>query len=222
LRLGFAGALLLMLVGSPLSGCSDDCAFDDGDVAGRAENPDGVAYPTDDWGFGARDGNTPGQRLPNFTFQGYRDSVRTGGIQPVSMADFYDPTGARQRVLLVMVGVMWCPHCAAETAEMAALAPTLRAEGAEMVQVLIEGPDPGEGPDRCNLDDWVADKETTFTVVLDVGARRIAPYAAIDGVPWNAIVDARTMEVLDAATGAPVDLAASVRGALEWVDAHPL
>jgi hypothetical protein len=210
-----AGATLLVALGAGGGGCSDDCALDDSDVAGRSANPDGVAYPTDSWGL------TPGARLPNFTFQGYRDSARDRGLEAVSMADFYDPTGSRLRVLLLVVGVMWCPHCQAETTELGAVAPTLRAEGAEIVQVLVEGEGHGEGPDRCELDDWVEEMATTFTVLVDVGARRIERYAAIDGVPWNALIDARTMEVIDAGAGQPADVAESVRAALAWVDAHP-
>ena len=198
------------------SSCAGDCAFYDVDVDGRTSNPEGAAYPTDNWGLAPREGNVAGQTLPNFTFRGYLSSDVAAGIQSVSMADYYDPSGTRTRVLLLMVGVMWCPHCNAATEQLVGLTPWLQVEGAAVVQVLIEGNDPGFGPDRCELADWVEEKRTSFPVLLDVGARRIGQYVNIDGVPWNAIVDPRTMEVLGTATGTQ-----AVRDALAWVDANP-
>jgi hypothetical protein len=203
-------------------GCSGDCAFDDVDVAGRTTSPSGAAYPTGDFGFRPRDGTVAGQLVPNLTFHGYPGSERADGLQAVSVADFYDPEAESHRVLLLSAIVMWCPHCGAETDTLSGLAATLRSEGAEILQIAIDGPDQGVAPDRCDLDSWVDEKSTSFTVVIDGNARRMSQYTSVSSVPWNALVDARTMEVLDVTMGEPADVAGYVRSALDWVDSHPL
>lgn len=204
-------------------GCSDEsCAFEDTDVAGRSANPEGLPYPPGPYGATPRQGSTPGDVFPNFSFRGQRDSVvDEDGLETISLADYHDPEQRRYRVLHLSAVAMWCPYCARETAELARVATALRAEGAALLQVAIDGPSQGEGPDRCDLADWVAEHDTSFTVVLDVGARRLGTVTSLASVPYNAIIDTRTMEVLEAGTGAPDDIAAVVRYWMSWVDDHP-
>jgi hypothetical protein len=188
--------------------------LDDVDVPGRDRNPDGIAYPTDRLGSTPRQGPTPGDHFPNLTFRGYPGSNRAAGLQTVSLADYYDPDAARHRVLHLMAAALWCPHCQHETDLMAAAAPTLTAEGAVFVQAAIDGASRDEPPDLCSVESWMTDHGTNFTVVFDVDARRIGAVAEISGVPWNALIDTRTMEVLDVTVGTPQDFAAYVRAGL--------
>jgi hypothetical protein len=220
------GALSLLAASAALvlattGGCNGDCSFDDPDVAGRDRNPDGVAYPTDRLGALPRQGTTPGEHFPNLTFQGYPDSNRAAGLQTISLADYYDPQASRHRVLHLMASSMWCPHCQRETDLMATLVPTLRAEGAEFVQVLINGPSRGTAADLCDVESWAAEHATNFTLVFDANARRLGSVADISAVPWNALIDTRTMEVLDVSLGVPADFAAYVRAALTTVGPPP-
>lgn len=216
-QLVLAAALVL-----GLGGCDDsDCAFDDVDVAGRDVNPEGVPYPAGPYGGTARQGSIPGDVFPNFTFQGYPNSSRGEGLQPISLADFHDPDARRHSVLHLAAVAMWCPYCQAETQEMVQAVPALRAEGAEFIQVIIDGPSQGEPPDRCLLDEWVSEFDTNFSVVLDVDARRLGTIATIRSVPYNVVLDTRTMEVLYAGAGVPSDYTAFVRTYLAWVEGHP-
>lgn len=212
--------LLLVALGT-MAGCDGDCDFADDVVEGRADNPDGVAYPEGTYGATPRQGTLPGDIFPNFGFPGYVDSATGGSLQTVSLADFYDPEMRRYRVLHLSAVAMWCPYCARETEQLAAVAPALRQEGAGLLQLIIDGPSQGEAPDRCDLEDWIDDHDTGFTVVLDSGARRLGTVTAIQSVPYNAIIDTRTMEVLDTGTGAPDDIAAAIRFWISWVNDHP-
>jgi hypothetical protein len=198
-----------------------DCAFDDAQVTGRAVNPEGAAYPPGPYGVTPRLGSAPGQVLPNFTFRGFVDGNLDNGIHTVSMADLHDPEGRRNKVLHLMEAAMWCPVCSGQTSEMAVMEPILRSEGLVVVQAVLDGPSRGVGPDRCDLASWVETRELRFTVVFDVGARRVGPIAELEAVPWNALIDTRTMEVLDVMEGAPNDYEAYVRSALDWVEANP-
>ncbi|MBW2456052.1 MAG: redoxin domain-containing protein [Deltaproteobacteria bacterium] len=216
-----AGVLLTILAALLLAGCDEDCEFNDVDVAGHAANPDGVPYPAGPFGAQPRQGATPGDILPNFVFRGYRNGDTSGDPVTVSLADLYDPTGQRQLVVHLMAAAMWCPVCHDQTEAMVKAHSTLRGEGAAILQAIIMGPDRNVSPDRCDLVDWMDERSVPFTVVLDVDARRIATVAPLTAVPWNALIDARTMEVLQAGEGAPVDYTAYVRSALEWVAANP-
>ncbi|MBI4703721.1 MAG: redoxin domain-containing protein [Deltaproteobacteria bacterium] len=215
--------LVAALAVAALQSCGGepDCApFDDADVPGRGVNPDGVDYPAQGWGARPRQGDVPGDTFPNFSFRGYVDSDRAAGLQTVSLADYYDPEAKRHKVLCLSLVVMWCPHCNRETAQLAARSPTLRQEGAEFLQAVAEGPE-GSAPTLCDLGDWTAEHGTSFTVVLDARARRIGSVSAVTGVPWNVLVDTRTMEVLAVDIEELVDVDAYVRAGIEWVESHP-
>lgn len=213
--------LLSILTALPLVGCDEDCEFNDVDVAGNTANPDGVPYPAGPFGAQPRQGATPGDILPNFVFRGYRNGDTSGDPVTLSLADLYDPTGQRQLVVHLMAAAMWCPVCHDQTKAMVQAHSTLRGEGAAILQAVIMGPDRNVSPDRCDLVDWIEEQSAPFTVVLDVDARRLATVAPLTAVPFNALIDARTMEVLLAGEGAPVDYTAYVRSALEWVAANP-
>jgi hypothetical protein len=194
--------------------------FDDVDVTGRDVNPDGIAYPTDDWGARPRNGTNPGQRLPNFSFQGYPDSKRGDGLQVVSFADFYDPSQQRHRLMYLVIVVAWCPHCQAETRAIVANSSEFRANGVQVVQTMIEGAVPGRPLSLVDVDAWMDTMATDFTVLIDVNAKRLASVADIAGVPWNALVDTRSMEVLAVTVGEIVDVSGYVDKGLTWVATH--
>ena len=216
-----AGVLLSILAAPLLAGCDDGCELNDVDVPGNEANPDGVPYPAGPFGAQPRQGATAGDTIPNFVFRGYRNGNTSGEPVTVSLADLYDPTGGRQLVIHLMAAAMWCPVCHDQTAAMVEAHDTLQGEGAAILQAVIMGPDPDAPADRCDLVNWIEDRKAPFTVVLDVDARRLTTVAPIHAVPFNALIDARTMEVLQAGEGAPVDYTGYVRSALEWVAANP-
>lgn len=199
-----------------------DCAFEDTLVTGRTSNPDEVAYPAGPYGLTPRRGATPGDILPNFTFRGFVDGNVDAGIRTVSMADLYDPEGKRNRVLHLMEAAMWCPVCSGQTGKMAVVEPIVRDEGLVVVQAILDGPSRSTAPNRCDLESWIDTRNLHFTVVFDVAAQRVGPIAKLKAVPWNALIDTRTMEVLDVMEGAPTDYEAYVRSALDWVETNPV
>ncbi len=195
-------------------------AFDDVDVTGRDVNPDGMPYPTDDWGVRPREGTTPGQRLPNFSFQGYPDSKREEGLQVVSFADFYDPVQQRHRLMVLVAVVAWCPHCQAETRAIVADQSAFRTDGVQVVQTVMEGAERGRPLSLVDVDGWMDAMGTDFTVLIDVNGKRLGSVADIEGVPWNALVDTRSMEVLAVTVGEIVDFPGYVDLGLTWVQTH--
>jgi hypothetical protein len=215
---------MIVLLASAACGCSESTepGFDDVDVQGPTVNPDGIAYPTADLGGRARAGETPGQRFPNFAFHGYPDSDRSKGLQVVSLADYFDPGTKRFRVLHIMAGVAWCPHCQAQTEQMVQAMPALRLQGAVSIQTLMEGHDPDAPITLGDMDRWVSERSTNFTVVFDVEGKRLGTVEKVAAVPFNALIDLRTMEVLAAEVGEPeAGFASFVQQGLDWVKANP-
>lgn len=209
-----------------LSACSSSEApppppFDDVDVTGRSANPEGVPYPSDDWGARPRDGATPGQRIPNFSFQGYPNSDRSKGLQVVSFADYYDPGNARYKLMYLIAAVTWCPHCQAETRAVVASSAALRDKGVVVVQTIMQGASRSRPLSLVDIDDWMAGMGTDFTILIDAEAKRLGTVADISGVPWNALIDPRSMEVLDVTIAQEDDPVAYVGPALQWAAANP-
>jgi hypothetical protein len=213
----------LALLCSVLTACStDDPPPDapDPEVPGRDANPDGVPYPTDSLGGIERAVNRPGQRIPNFTFQGYVDGDRTKGLQTISLADFYDPDQKRHKVLDIQISQVWCSICSVETQTTSQVIGELKADGAVFLQVMTSGSDASRGPSLGEFDAWVDRHAMTYTLALDVRGRRMNGIG-VTTVPWDILVDTRTMEILDSSAGAPADVERYVRDGISWVNEHP-
>ncbi|MBL0193225.1 MAG: redoxin domain-containing protein [Myxococcales bacterium] len=204
------------------AGCSStpSTPFVDPDVPAVSVNPDGLAYPTDHIGTRARSKVRAGDRLANFAFQGYLDGNPQGTLKTLAMADLYDPDAKRSRLLHIQGVAGWCPVCASEAKQTLAAASALRAEGAVIIQVLMQGAKRSVGPSLADLETWCDTYETKHAVLLDVDGRRLSVFG-IDGFPWNALIDTRTMEILDQGIGAPRDVAAYVREGLRLANAPP-
>jgi hypothetical protein len=234
-----AASLLLGLVAcasSKTSGPEQDKGLE-GDGVGAADtapdtNPDGVPYPTDNIGTVERKGvgtdAKPGNRIANFKFLGYPNADTAGGLQPISLAQFFDPTGTRYRVIHIQASGVWCSACQMETKVVVPMKADLEAKKAVWLVSLAEGRTPGEPSKQADLDKWIASFKSPYTHWLDPGNKNLGPFYDRTALPWNANIDARTMEILRAGTGA-VDsrerVIAEIDEALELSDtqlANPL
>lgn len=165
-------------------------------------NPDGVPYPKDNIGTVERKGSKPGNRIANFKFMGYPNADKSGGLQPLSLAQFYDPSGNRYRILHIQASGVWCSACQAETEVVVPMKADLEAKKAVWVVSLAEGPTPGTPSKQKDLDGWIAEFKSPYTHFLDPNNANLGPFYDRTALPWNANIDARTMEILTAGTGA--------------------
>src|SRR6476646_3900781 len=102
--------------GTPGDGTGTGTPQDMGLVApGGDTNPKGVAYPTANVGYTARKGTKPGNVINNYKFLGYPQSDITKGLQPVSLADYFDPEQKNYKIIHIIVSGVWCVFCKAET-----------------------------------------------------------------------------------------------------------
>lgn len=192
-----------------LASCSSDKEpdFPDPDVAGRDVNPDGIAYPTDHIGGEKRSALRRGDRIPNFTFQAYVDGDRAAGLKTISLADYYDPKQKRWKLLHLEVASTWCAICSSEAEATVIAKEPLGKEGVAYLEVIVSGAAAGEGPSLSEVDSWVSRHKSNFTTGIDVRARRLGSIGvAVDVMPWDIMIDTRTMEILDSSGGAPADI----------------
>ena len=54
--------------------------------------------------------------------------------------------------------------------------------------------------------------------MLDPNVKNLGEFFQAAAVPWNANIDARSMEILSATLGAPRDVSADVLKWVKWVD----
>jgi hypothetical protein len=182
-------------------------AGDNTDMSAAAQqasdkNPDGVPYPTDNIGTNARSGSHPGNRIANYKFMAYKDGDLSNGFKAASMADFFDPTGNRHKLIHLQASGSWCTYCQAETKTVAPLRPQLDTRKVVWIITLSEGKVPGTPSTQGDLDKWISTYKAPYTHFLDPGNRNLGPFYDAASLPWNADIDARTMEILQQGTGA--------------------
>jgi hypothetical protein len=190
-------------------------------AAAHVTNPDGVPYPSPAGGYGrsARYGNIPGSVMQNFQFLGYPGGDRSAGLQTIALADYYDPCGKRYKVLHLTVAGIWCPNCQVETAALVAEKASLETQGIVLLQALSDGKTEGVAATPSDLDTWVNYYHVDFDEVLDPGLKNLGVFFPASAIPWNADLDARTMEILDVQLGAELD--GSVASGLDLLPAQP-
>ena len=164
-------------------------------------NPDGVPYPQENIGTLPRKLDVPGNRIRNFKFLGYPNANVASGLKPVSLAQFYDPTGSRYQVIHIQASGVWCTVCQAETEVVVPLKSELDAKKIVWLVSLAEGPTPGTASKQKDLDGWIGKFGSPFTHWLDPNNANLGPFYDRSALPWNANIDARTMEILTSGTG---------------------
>jgi hypothetical protein len=226
--LSFA-ALVVMAGCSSKQGTSD---LDGGGLTGtpQNQNPQGVPYPTAHLGTGQRglDGTGApeafrGNVIPNYKFLGYPDGDATKPLETVSLADYYDPHTTKYKLLHIIAASEWCLPCGQETdALVAALkvpATDYTAQGVVFLEALVEGNAQNVGATTADLTAWIGAHHPTFAEVLDPEAQNLGELFNAAAVPFNADIDVRTMEILQAGTGYANVSELAVW--LDWVGANP-
>jgi hypothetical protein len=139
-------------------------------------------------------GKTAGAVIPDMSWDGYRDGK--GDVTKVDLLDYYDPDGSKGiKVILVEMSALWCGVCRSEAAR---LAPVYEADwkskGARFVTLIVEGNShsPATQPD---VDTWIKTYKCPYDVVLDASMSLAPPTGGTIGLPYNVIIDPRTMKI---------------------------
>lgn len=198
---------------------------------GHDTNPDGVAYPTANLGNQQRTGNTPGNVINNYKFFGYPTSavpyptqavvVQSGQLQTIALADLFDPLQKRYKLIHLGVAAVWCVPCNEETDATVPVIAQLGQEGVIFVQALSDGPIFGVGATQGDLNGWITKHKSNFSEMLDPGLTNLGQFFNAAAIPWNAIIDPRSMEILTDGVGFSGNIVGDVSPWLSWVTSNP-
>jgi hypothetical protein len=181
------------------------------------QNPDGVPYPTDNIGTNPRSGTRAGNKLENYKFLGYPDGDISKGLQPISMAQLFDPTGAHYKLIHIQASGSWCVYCQEETKTIATMKQMLADRKVAWIISLAEGPTPGSPATTKDLDKWVSQFKAPYTHLLDPSNKNFGPFYDAAALPWNANVNAKTMEILSSGVGATTAEADILKDIDTWI-----
>lgn len=180
-------------------------------------NPDGKPYPTDNVGTRARVGSTPGNRIANYKFMGYPDGNPASGLQPMSLAQFYDPTGQTHKLIHIQASGVWCVYCQKEAQTVAPMTKELADRKVVWIISLAEGPAQGSAATQKDLDGWINEFKDAVPHVLDPANKNLGVFYDAAALPWQANINAETMEILSSGTGALTTEAAILQELDEWI-----
>lgn len=209
--------LLFALVLSCGSSSNDDLPLEMPPAA--ASNARGQAYPQDHIGTRQRVQRTPGDRIANLAFRGYRGG-KVGELETLSLADYYDPDATDHRALYIFSAASWCSICARVAQDLESRGPELESRGARILVMLVNGEEQGAGPSLTELDKWAARHPMALDLAVDVKATALGAYG-LQGVPFNLLIDARSMEILDAQVG-EADVDVYVGAGLKFTAENPV
>jgi len=188
-----------------LSACSSSeqqAPFDDGKGSAAVDlGEPRVDYPTAP--YGSRDGAT----IENFRFLGWHapktSGYDTSKLEPVSLGQFYDPTGERGVKLLVMTSTaVWCSACKLEYKDMAGNVAAYEAKGVRFLGALFQDASmPSPKPSKpADLVLWAKTYDVTFPFVLDPDLK-LGSFFDVEATPMEMIVDAKTMKIIGITEG---------------------
>lgn len=192
----------------------------EGDTAAATapdKNPDGVPYPTDNIGTNPRSGTRPGNKLVNYKFLGYPDGDVTKGLQPISMAQLFDPSGTRVKLIHIQASGSWCIYCQDETKVVATMRQAMADRKVAWIISLAEGKTPGTPATTSDLDKWVGQFKAPYTHLLDPANKNFGPFYDAAALPWNANINAETMEILSSGVGATTKEADILKDVDNWL-----
>jgi hypothetical protein len=225
-----AASIALVVVAAMPACSSKQGTTGGGGITGtpQGSNPNGVPYPSVGIGTGARGldaNNVPnttrhGDVIQNFKFLGYPDGDSSKPMTTVALSDYYDPTAAKYKVLHIIAAAEWCGPCNDETSALvsALKVPATTYPGVVYLQALVEGFTQNVGATTADLNDWISKYHQGFAEVLDPEANNLGAFFDAAAVPFNADIDARSMEILAAGVGEESPDAVTVW--LDWVNAN--
>jgi hypothetical protein len=204
-RLLFASALVGLLA------CSSSSS---GPGTGTTPGEDTGVAPTEDTGTVPTEDTTPveedttpaleyppapyglkvGNIFPNFAFKGYKQGV--GEWTDMTMLDHYDPDGSRGVTgIYFVVTAQWCPPCNTEADHLPLWWTTsYKDRGARVLSAVIE--DSTHKPaTQLTVDQWVKRHKINFDIMLDSASDSL-PKVGTVGLPYNYLIDPRTMKVV--------------------------
>jgi len=173
--------------------------------------------------------------MPNFRFVGFQAKSPNGVVdssqtQILSLADFYDPTGALgYTVIHIAVNTVWCGPSNEEADYIAGhsyapspgFAKELAPLGVVFLEVLTDGPVVGQAATIEDLRTWVSMHQTDYSVAVDGDYGSLGSLFDGAAIPFNIDIDARSMEILSSELGFNTALDTAIKTWIDWESVNP-
>jgi len=159
-------------------------------------------YPAGPYGVGV------GAVIEDLAFLGWRDPVASGydtsKFDTVRLSEFYNPDGRSDvKLIWINASAVWCTVCRAEMKDIKTqdVHAVFRAKGLQLVETLFEDNNSLPATPK-DLQSWGSTPahDIKYPLLLDPGFK-LGAYFTSDATPLNMLVDARTMQILDATMG---------------------
>ena len=140
-----------------------------------------------------------GDVIDDFAMVGYTDSDNNGSLSGEKLRLIkLSKHAAGAKVILFVISAGWCGPCITETKTFKSLLTKYKTKALAIFQVLYDGTTKQTAPTKTTLDYWVKQGDPLGAVGLDP-VRAIMlyfPKSSTVSVPFNMLVDAKTMKVL--------------------------
>ena len=213
-----------------LLGCNEDPGADNGKGDHKpapltSSASSAPAYPAAPYGV------SKGSTIDDYSFQGFVNAKASNAtLQTIHLSDFYNPhaddasydapdpadddrlfppgspygQGSKKpKALLIAIASVWCGPC---NQEAKSVFPGLYAKykpcGGEFLFQLAEGAAPGTPATEKNIRAWTTKYKVNYPATFDA-AQQLSPLYSANSFPDSAIVDTRTMKIVEAVTGVP-------------------
>lgn len=180
------------------------------------KNPYGAPYPTQHLGYRPRsaDDLTAGDVVPNTIWgTGYLPNASAPSV--IQLADVYDPEGRTHD--LVLVSSLW--H-GVSPSDLVVQQLTAKSPRRVAVLYLVHNAVGVSAPELSHLTE-LHGRHASAWGALDPGAGALSRKFPLQGYPHLVTLDARTMEILTEASGAPPDLVSDLEALRLRVVARP-
>ncbi len=152
-----------------------------------------MAYPPAPFGAGT------GATIENFRFLGWQapKDVRYDAerLEPVSLAQFYDPKGeAGIRFLVITSTAVWCSACKQEYVDLAKSVAAYQKKGVRFLGALFEDKD-SRPAKPSDLQLWAKQFDVRFPFALDPELK-LGSFFDVEATPMEMIIDTRTMKIV--------------------------
>ncbi len=157
-------------------------------------NSNEKSYPAGPYGLNV------GDTIRNLKFEGLKapkaSNYDTKTTDTIALSDYYNPTGDASKTLaLVLTGAArWCGPCQDEASKSMGFWKYWNPKGVEFISAVVQDED-YQASTFVDLTAWASKYKLEYPVTIDPDSANLGAYFGQDAVPFNMVVDTRTMKI---------------------------
>lgn len=197
----FAVSLAIVACGGNYADVPDDLvdAIKNPKLPARPDSGAALGYPAPP--YGTRVGDT----VQNLCFVGWRDPKAAGfdtnATGPICIDEYYDPTGTRNKLLLIESCAVWCVACRVEyngSSDRPSLSDHLASRESKGFRVMgtIFQDSAAKPATTADAASWAQTFDLSFPFAVDEDHLQLGLFSPSTIAPFNMLVDTRSMKIV--------------------------